>query len=205
MSMHDTKVEYRNQIKPKAEGRMKKNRIICSLITCVVLTAASAQAASISRLGWPSDTHSGSLTFGNNWNYNTSCTDKQWLHTGIDLSAPASSKVYAAADGVVRVSQDSNTSWKEWITIEHTDTKGKKYTTTYWHLNKRKVNVGDTVKKGAIIAEVASMSRTHLHFGVRNASYDNTANRGGLPNKACTGYPAYQESFVNPKLYLPLP
>jgi murein DD-endopeptidase MepM/ murein hydrolase activator NlpD len=181
----------------------KKAFIVMTVLAITVFTISSAFAASIPKLGWPSATKNVIFKFGKPWPFATSCTNITWKHTGIDIGAPNGSAVYTAEDGVVKVSQDSGTSWKEFITVEHTDSKGKKYTTDYWHLKNRKVSVGSKVKKGQKIAEVANMGdNTHLHFGVRNSSYDNTANRGALPTVSCGGYPAYAASFVDPLDYL---
>lgn len=94
----------------------------------------------------------------------------------------------------------------------HKDSQGNKYTTVYWYLKNRKVFTSGntkTVTSGQKIAEVADMgSKTHLHFGVRNASYSNTSNRGGLPTTKCsasgmTSADVWQANFVNPSDYLP--
>lgn len=175
--------------------------------------SARAQAASIPQLSWPCSARGINLYFGDDWSsYATKCTNLQWKHTGIDINASAGSAVYAAEAGTVRVSQSSNSDWQDWITIEHKDSRGNKYTTVYWHLKNRKVQTYDktkTVTRGQQIAEVADWgSRSHLHFGVRNASYSNTSNRGGLPTTKCsasgmTSADVWQANFVNPLDYLP--
>lgn len=181
---------------------MRKQLIVLGIVLTFIFSSI-AQAASIPKLGWPSSARGISLSFGGNWPFSSTCTNMQWKHTGIDIRASKGSSVYAAEKGTVKVSQSSGTSWKDFITVEHKDSKGNKYTTVYWHLKNRKVSVGNSVSRGQKIAEVADMgSNTHLHFGVRNASYSNTSNRGGLPTGTCSGYPKFQESFVNPLNYL---
>lgn len=172
-----------------------------------------AQAANIPQLSWPCSARGITLYFGYDWSsYATKCTNLQWKHTGIDINASAGSDVYAAEAGTVKVSQSSNSDWKDFVTIEHKDSQGNKYTTVYWHLKNRKVFTSGntkTVTRGQKIAEVADMgSNTHLHFGVRNASYSNTSNRGGLPTTKCsasgmTSADVWQANFVNPLDYLP--
>jgi murein DD-endopeptidase MepM/ murein hydrolase activator NlpD len=182
---------------------MKKLNLFLFVLVGFILCALTADAASIPKMPWPINSKSINLSWGAPWSYKTHCTDISWYHTGIDIKASVGTKVYASESGTVKISQSSNSDWKEWITIEHKDSKGNKYTTCYWHLQKRKFAVGSTVKKGQQIAEVADMGRnTHFHFGIRNAGYTNTSNNGGLPKTACTGYPAFYESFVNPLNYL---
>ncbi len=109
----------------------------------------------------------------------------------------------AAQGGVVKV-VGADPAWKGWVTIEHQNSRGARYTTVYWHLSKVSVKAGQTVKRGQQIGTVADLGgNTHLHFGVRDAAYSNTSNRGGLPVTACTDYPAWPESFKDPKRYLP--
>lgn len=176
--------------------------------------SARAQAASIPKLYSPSSAYSInnlSLKFGDPWPYtSTSCTNLNWKHTGIDIKASAGSDVYAAEAGTVKVSKSTSGSWKDYITIEHKDSQGNKYTTVYWHLYDRKVSVSNSVTRGQKIAAVANMgSNTHLHFGIRNAPYTYpVSSRGGLPTKRCydpemTAMDIWQANFVNPSDYLP--
>ena len=183
---------------------MKKLLIVLGT-AALFLFSSFASAASIPKLAWPTAYRTINLSFGSAWPYSSPCTYLTWKHTGIDIKAPKTSSVYAAEKGVVKVSQDSGTSWKQWITIGRTDSYGQKYTTVYWHLANRKVSVGAAVTRGQKIAEVADMGgNTHLHFGLRNASYsNNTSNRGGLPTGTCSGFSVYPESFKNPLNYLP--
>jgi len=45
-------------------------------------------------------------------------------------------------------------------------------------------------------------SAVHLHFGIRNGSYANTANRGRLPQSICGGDPAFPENFLDPETFI---
>ncbi|MBF0554584.1 MAG: peptidoglycan DD-metalloendopeptidase family protein [Nitrospirae bacterium] len=205
-------------MKGSAMSTESMSKVGCSVLISVFFICcfgSTAFSATIPKLAKPSSSYSTSninLKFGGDWTtFAGQCTKYTtkpyltWYHTGIDIKASKGSDVYAAESGVVKVSQDSGTKWKEWIAIEHKDSKGNKYTTNYWHLKNRKVNVGKNITRGSKIAEVADMGlNTHLHFGLYNKAYENTANRGGLPqNNTCSGYPAYKDSFVNPVDYLP--
>jgi len=182
---------------------MKKTNLFLLVLVAFIFCALTADAASIPKMPWPINSKSINLGFKAPWPYETHCTGLDWYHTGIDIKASAGTKVYATESGTVKISQSSKSNWKDWITIEHKDSRGNKFTTCYWHLQGRSVYVGNTVTKGQLIGYVADMgSNTHFHFGIRNAAYSNTSNNGGLPKTACTGYPAFYELFVNPLNYL---
>lgn len=89
----------------------------------------------------------------------------QDYHGAIDVGAPAGTEIYAAADGVVILSEYSN-SYGNWVMIEHNST----YTTVYAHASKLIAKEGQTVKQGDLIALVGTTGQStgnHLHFEVR--------------------------------------
>lgn len=91
-------------------------------------------------------------------------------HSGIDMAAPAGSKILAAYDGVV-VAADYNWSMGNYIMISH----GDGLYTIYMHASKLFVKKDDIVARGDHIAAVGTTGRStgnHLHFGVRlNGAY----------------------------------
>lgn len=104
--------------------------------------------------------------------------DDHW-HKGVDLCTEVGSPVYAADNGVVIVSEWSD-SYGNYIIIDHQN--GLR--TLYAHNSVLLVNVGDTIAKGTQIAMSGNTGRStgpHVHFEVH---HDGTA--------------------VNPELYVAL-
>lgn len=91
-------------------------------------------------------------------------------HQGVDLLAPARTPIYAAAAGVVRVSQESFGGYGVAVTIDHV-IDGQKVSTLYGHMTygSRAVSSGQVVEAGQIIGLVGSTGSStanHLHFEV---------------------------------------
>lgn len=89
-------------------------------------------------------------------------------HKGVDMLAPGGSPIYAAASGVVRVSQDNFGGYGNAITIDSV-INGQMVSTLYAHImyGGRHVQSGQTVEAGQLIAQVGSTGRStanHLHF-----------------------------------------
>lgn len=88
--------------------------------------------------------------------------DGTTYHPGRDITAPAGSPVYAAADGTVTQAGDGS------IMIDH----GNGYHTVYTHCNNISVEAEQTVKAGQQIAIVGNLpegesGEPHLHFELR--------------------------------------
>lgn len=84
-------------------------------------------------------------------------------HFGIDLAAAQGVPVAAAAGGLVRLAHPDLYYTGGTIILDH----GHGLTTTYLHLSKLNVNVGDAVKRGAVIGKVGKTGRAtgpHLCF-----------------------------------------
>ncbi len=90
------------------------------------------------------------------------------LHMGVDFSAPAGAKVYAAAAGTVKIAKNSGKQgYGIQVDIQHGETS---YLTRYAQLNEYIVEVGQFVKKGEVIGYIGSSglsTRPHLHFEIR--------------------------------------
>jgi murein DD-endopeptidase MepM/ murein hydrolase activator NlpD len=91
-------------------------------------------------------------------------------HQGVDLLASCGTPLYAAAAGVVRVSQESFGGYGVAVTIDHV-IGGQRVSTLYGHMTygSRVVQSGETVAAGQLIGVVGSTGSStacHLHFEV---------------------------------------
>ena len=96
---------------------------------------------------------------------NDPMSGKRAFHEGIDFAARANSEVSAVAAGVV-VWSGSRWGFGNAVEINH----GNGYSTLYAHNKKNLVKVGETVKKGQVLALLGSTGRSngpHVHFEVR--------------------------------------
>ncbi len=85
-------------------------------------------------------------------------------HTGVDISAPKGTPVYATGEGTVS-SENPGGGYGIVVVINH----GFTYKTLYAHLSKKVVKPGQKVKRGQLIGYVGSTgmaSGSHLHYEV---------------------------------------
>ena len=89
-----------------------------------------------------------------------------WSHPGLDIANKTGTPLYAAEDGKVIISQGGyNGGYGNTILLDH----GDGVRTRYGHASKLYVKVGDTVKRGEVIAAMGSTGRStgpHIHFEV---------------------------------------
>jgi murein DD-endopeptidase MepM/ murein hydrolase activator NlpD len=91
-------------------------------------------------------------------------TGRAAFHKGIDFAGRAGSDVVAVASGVV-IWSGERYGYGEMVEINH----GNGYVTRYAHNSENRVIVGDTVKRGEIIASMGDTGRAtgpNLHFEV---------------------------------------
>ena len=87
------------------------------------------------------------------------------FHYGLDLALPTGEPIYAAFDGVVRISK-RNKSYGHLVIIHHANG----LETYYAHMSKRNVVAGQQVKSGEVIGLCGNTGRSfgsHLHFEIR--------------------------------------
>ncbi|HEU0115010.1 MAG TPA: M23 family metallopeptidase, partial [Thermomicrobiales bacterium] len=96
--------------------------------------------------------------------------DRPVFHTGIDLSAPLGTTIYAAASGwVTHAGPDRDSGLANSQIIIQSDEANRDYGTEYLHWQAAFVRDGDYVRAGQPIAEVGSVGYStgpHLHFSV---------------------------------------
>lgn len=88
------------------------------------------------------------------------------MHQGIDIKAPAGTKIYAIADGQVIYSNNKQAGYGNLVIIRHAN----EVVSVYAHNRKNGVDEGDRVRQGQEIAEVGQTGSTrtpHLHFELR--------------------------------------
>ena len=91
-------------------------------------------------------------------------TGKRAHHKGLDFAGKKGSDVVAVGDGVITWS-GRRSGYGNLVEINH----GNGYATRYGHNQRNLVKVGDTVKKGELIALMGSSGRStgpHVHFEV---------------------------------------
>jgi len=97
-------------------------------------------------------------------------TKRKQFHRGLDLPAPMNTPIRATADGIVLFSQPKNIGdYGRVVKLSHNYGFG----TTFAHMNKVYVKIGDVVKKGQIIGLSGNSGRSsgpHLHYEVRFAN-----------------------------------
>ncbi|MBD2868884.1 M23 family metallopeptidase [Paenibacillus arenilitoris] len=110
---------------------------------------------------WPTDSRKVTSLFGMR---KDPFTGRTTYHSGIDIGGSTGDPIYAAADGVVTLSENDRVHGHN-IMIDH----GRGISTRYLHLSKRVAGVGDKVAKGQSIGELGSTGRStgpHLHYEV---------------------------------------
>ena len=86
------------------------------------------------------------------------------FHSGMDFTAAVGTEIYATGDGTV-VFASRRQGYGNCVIIKH----GYDYETLYGHIDKIKVRVGQSVKRGEVIATVGNTGKStgpHLHYEV---------------------------------------
>jgi murein DD-endopeptidase len=89
-------------------------------------------------------------------------TNRQQVHTGVDLAVPVGTPVHSAAAGVVRRANEDSVCGRT-VIIDH----GRGVSTAYCHNSELLVTVGQTVNRGDLISRSGSTGRStgpHLHY-----------------------------------------
>lgn len=166
----DKKVAYMKELERDIESYKKKldeiERQEAQLRAEIASKMSGQAGAPKSFVGgtfqWPTP---GVTYITSKFGYRTHPTTKQYkLHTGIDIGVGSGTNVLAAADGVVTIS-GNHTAYGKYISINHGGGVG----TLYAHNSQLLVSVGQSVKKGQVIAKSGNTGWStgpHLHFEV---------------------------------------
>ena len=131
-------------------------------------------------------------------------------HSGLDLAASPGTPVYAAREGVVLGTGNTDltcpgASFGKWVFIKHDNG----LSTLYAHLSSQVVAKGDTVTTGQLIGysdTTGYATGPHLHFGVYASAGSEIASfaSSGCPGKIYTMPVADLSAYLNPLSYLPV-
>lgn len=137
-------------------------------------------------------------------------------HSGVDFRAATGTPVYAVADGVVKGIGDTDktcprASFGKWAFIEHTNLG---LSTTYGHLSGIRVEEGQQVQKGDVIAYSGNTGRStgpHLHltvYATEGVDGDEGVRVTSRPSAACVGQTyrmplAPTAAYLDPLDFLP--
>lgn len=134
-------------------------------------------------------------------------------HSGVDFGIPVGTPIYSVADGIVKGVGDTDAQCKgvsfgKWVFIEHFNG----LSTTYGHLSATSVKVGQSVKKGDLIALSGNTGRStgpHLHLTVY-ASQGAKVEAVQTKSAYCKGVKlimpiAPTNAYLDPMIYLPVP
>jgi len=125
------------------------------------------------------------------------------FHNGIDVAAPAGTKIYAAGNGVIHATGTGAAAYGNWVVIKHTISKdGEVYNiyTLYGHLKSLVVAAGQVIRGGDLVGYEGNTGNTtrllygpergyHLHFtifdgegfGIRQGAYQDTYGAYQIP------------------------
>ena len=131
----------------------------------VATTSTPNPAADGVLIGWPVSDHTPSTGFGFR---SDPFTHLQRWHDGVDLGQPCGDPAHASLDGTVLYAGTAG-GYGNRIILRHANRGGQTFETTYNHLSRIDVGVGDAVKQGDIIGRIGSTGRStacHMHFEV---------------------------------------
>jgi murein DD-endopeptidase MepM/ murein hydrolase activator NlpD len=109
-------------------------------------------------LRWPVDAGIVSSEYGKRWGK---------LHKGIDIAAEVGEPLYAVAPGVVIYAGNTMRGYGNAVILRH----DRERTTLYAHSSELKVQEGDVVAQGAVVALLGNTGHStgpHVHFEIRD-------------------------------------
>jgi len=113
---------------------------------------------------WPVGGDGGTLSSGYGWRTKTR------FHDGLDITGPSGTDILAAASGRVIYATSKIRGYGKMVVVKHNNNMY----TVYAHNKTIKVEVGDKVKQGEVIALMGHTGRAsgdHLHFEIRKGKF----------------------------------
>lgn len=140
------------------------------------------------------------------WGYRICPIHGREIHSGIDVSVPLNTNVYASAPGTVSGITTKSSCGGNIVTINHI-VKGKQYRTVYMHLASINVRMGQVVDITTIIGKSGGGGYTlkknggwdkcstgaHLHFTIRSG----WSGSNSLNPRTFVNFPSKGKSFSN--------
>ncbi len=121
-------------------------------------------------IGWPVSDRTPSTGFG----YRSDpFTHRQRWHDGVDLGQACNDPAWASLDGTVSYAGWAG-GYGNRVVLRHEPRNGRSFETTYNHLAKIEVSVGQSVQRGFVVGRVGSTGRStacHMHFEVILGGY----------------------------------
>ncbi len=122
------------------------------------------------------------------------------FHSGVDIGAiknlVVGDDLTATEDGIVMRVRPMHYIMGNYIVIEH----GKEWCDMYEHMNDFNIRVGQTVKAGDLVGHMGTTGRStgaHLHYEIRNCTYDKFYDKGMLG-----GFADMPKYAIDPKPFL---
>ena len=137
------------------DDRLPKLRVVETALRARQLDAEVVPSGRPVLTGWLSS------AFGNRTD---PMTGQKSFHAGLDFAGRSGTDILAVASGLV-VWSGSRQGYGRMVELDH----GNGFSTIYAHNRRNRVKVGDTVRKGEVIAEMGASGRatgTHVHFEV---------------------------------------
>jgi hypothetical protein len=185
-----------------------------SLVLTVLAVATPATADEIGTSGWywplgySPTVVSGGEFLGNGCGPNNTALGGYGFyyaglfHLGVDMAAPAGTKVYAVGDGAIKRVNPGFGGDGNAISVEHSAADGSKFMALYGHLKNNRTT--GNVSSGEVLGE---MNTDHTHFGIHPGGFGSYPD-DHLGTLSCSTYwpsgqaPVSTNGFVDPVPYL---
>lgn len=150
----------------------KNSRLFSSYSASELTPAPRYDAKLMQKTAWEKNIVDPKITYSivymGQYKYNH--IENKGSHPGVDIKLPKGTPILSIANGVVTKALDKTTGYGKHVVVKHTGVPqyGTLYS-SYSHMSKIGVKVGQIVRKGEVIGEVGSTGNSttaHIHFQV---------------------------------------